>query len=279
MQKLKNTFVDKMLVANLTKAEVDFLLEISHYQDDSGKVYGVYYKDICEATEMSHETFYVTMKSLAEKGLIRLVKAYYSDWDIVINDNDFTYPEAYNEGYISTGHDIFYNKKFRKLKAKEKLLAMQFIKIAGAGKRYHIGVDVLYDKYTKLFNVTKRTLQVYLGKLKQFFSVGIKNKMYWITPLVAVFKNNAPKDLQSMAEHLGHVACRRNRISYTGTEFKNTTDLVKQYATAAKERIADVFLSAVKNSIEKMNEQTPNRYKWNRQLNPKFVHKLICNTI
>lgn len=49
MQKLKNTVLDKMLTAHLTKAEVDFMIEISHYQDDSGKVYGVYYKDVCEA--------------------------------------------------------------------------------------------------------------------------------------------------------------------------------------------------------------------------------------
>lgn len=279
VQKLKNTILDKMMAAHLTKAEVDFMLEISHYQDESGKVYGVYYKDVCEAIGISYQTFYVTMESLVDKGLICLVKAYYGDWDIIIQGNDFTYPEAFSEGYISTGHDMFYDDMFRKLKANEKLLAMQFLKIAGAGKRYHIGVNVLYEKYTEILHVTKRTLQVYLGKLKQFFSVGIKDKMYWITPLTAVFKSLAPKDIQTFSEHLGEVACRRNRITYTGQELRNATELVKQYAQLMKDRIADVFLNAVSDSVIKVNQQIRDKHKWNRQLNPKFVHKLMKNTI
>lgn len=275
MQKLKNSVLDKMLQANLTKAEVDFMLEISHYQDDSGIIYGLYYKAVCKAIEISYETFYVTMRALADKGLISLRKAYYGDWDIIINGNDFSYPGALREGYISTGHDIFYNKEFRRLKAKEKLLAMQFIKIGGAGKRYHIGVELFYKKYAEMLQVTKRTIQVYLGRLKQFFSIGIKSKMYWITPLVAVFKNNAPKDIQRFAEHLGRVACRRNRATYTEESLQSTTDLVRQYAESLKTETGPRFLAAVKSSIEKVNEAVKDKSKWNRQLNPKFIHKLI----
>ncbi len=37
-----------------------------------------------------------------------------------------------------------------------------------------------------------------------------------ITPLMGVFKTKAPKDIQSFSDHLGEVACRRNRITYTG---------------------------------------------------------------
>lgn len=275
MQKLKNSVLDKMLQADLTKAEVDFMLEISHYQDNSGRIYGVYYKAICKAIGISYETFYVTMRALADKGLICLTKAHYEDWDIIIKDNDFSYPGALKEGYISTGHDIFYMKHFRELKAKEKLLAMQFLKIAGAGKRYHIGVELFYDKYAKLLQVTKRTIQTYLGKLKQFFSIGIKDKMYWITPLVAVFKSNAPKDIQRFADHLSSVACRRNKATYTEDSLRNTTDLIKQYAESLKTEIAQVFLKAVSNSIEKANEAVRDKSKWNRQLNPKFIHKII----
>lgn len=275
MQKLKNSVLDKMLLADLTKAEVDFMLEISHYQDVSGKIYGLYYKAVCKAIDISYETFYVTMRSLAEKGFICFEKACYGDWDIKINGNDFSYPGALQEGYISTGHDIFYNKGFRELKAKEKLLAMQFIKIAGAGKRYHIGVNLFYEKYAGMLQVAKRTIQVYLGRLKKFFSIGIKDKMYWITPLVAVFKNNAPKDIDRFSEHLSRVACRRNRATYTEENLQNTKDLIKQYADSNKTGIARMFLSAVKRSIEKTNETVRKKNKWNRQLNPKFIHKLI----
>lgn len=279
MQKLKNRVIDKMMSLHLTKAEVDFMIEISHYQDDTGRIYGVYYKDVCKAIGISSQTFYVTMYHLAEKGLISLEKDFYSDWDIIIRDNDFSCSEAFQEGYISTGHDIFYNQEFQKLKANEKLLAMQFLKIGGAGKHYHVGVNVLYEKYSKLLQVSKRTIQVYLGKLKAFFSIGIKDKMYWITPLAAVFKNQAPRDMHNLSKHLGAVACRRNRASYTVEVLQNTTDLVKQYSQILKTKTANVFLNAVKDSIKKANETVRDQRKWNRQLNPKFIHKLMKNTI
>lgn len=279
MQKLKNSVIDRMLQERLKKAEIDFLIEISHYQDDSGRIYGVYYKDICAATGISYETFYTSLHSLEERGFVKTEKNYYGDWDITILDNDFSYPDAVKEGYISTGHDIFYNTAFRKLKAGEKLLALQFLKIAGAGKRYHIGVQLLYEKYCKLLGITKRTLQVYLGTLKSFFSIGIKSKMYWITPLVAVFKNAAPRDAQNFAGHIGRVACRRNRASYTQDSWRDTTELIRQYAQQLQGVVAEVFMRAVSTSIERINESVGDKRKWNRQLNPKFIHKIIRESI
>lgn len=275
MQKLKNSVIDRMLQERLKKSEIDFLLEISHYQDDFGCIKGVHYKDICSATEMSYETFYAAMHSLEEKGFIKTEKNYYGDWDITIQDNDFSYPAAVKEGYVSTGHDIFYNASFRKMKAGEKLLALQFIKIGGAGKRYHIGVRQLYDKYCRLLKVTERTLQVYLGRLRSFFAIGIKNKMYWITPLVAVFKNRAPSDANSFAGHLGRVACRRNKAVCTETTLRDTTELIKQYAQMFRDNMADVFIRAVTASIKRTNEAVRDRRKWNRDLNPQFIHKII----
>lgn len=275
MQKLKNRVLDKMLQAHLTKAEINFILELSHYQDNIGKIYGVYYKDVCEAIGISYQTFYVTLQALNDKGLIAMDKSGCGDWDIVILDNDFSYPGALKEGYINTGHDIFYNKKFKDLKGNEQLLAMQFLKIAGAGKRYHIGVDLLYSKYSKLMQVSKRTIQTYLGRLKAFFSIGIKDKMYWITPLTAAFKDSAPTDILQLSQHLGEVACRRNKATYTGDEFKDTISLIKQYEQRFKQTTAGAFLQAVKSSIKKTNECVRNKKKWNRQLNPKFIHKLM----
>ena len=156
---------------------------------------------------------------------------------------------------------------------------MQFLKIAGAGKHYHIGVELLYNKYSKLLQVSKRTIQIYLGKLKTFFSIGIKDKMYWITPLTAVYKDKAPTDTQQFAQHLGEVACRRNKATYTGDEFKDAINLIKQYEQRLHKATTSVFLQAVKNSIVKTNECVRNKKKWNRQLNPKFVHKVIIQSI
>ena len=52
MQKIKYGVLDKLLRADLSRAEMDFILHISHYQDDTGCVSGIYYRDICEALQI-----------------------------------------------------------------------------------------------------------------------------------------------------------------------------------------------------------------------------------
>ena len=170
---------------------------------------------------------------------------------------------------------MFYSAAFKELKAKEKLLAMQLLKIGGAGKHYHIGVEEFYAKYSKLLNVTKRTLQTYLGRLKEFFSIGIKNKMYWMTPKKCVYKELAPSDADMFAFNLGRVSCRRSKASYAGYEFKSVTELVKQYMGQLGQATARVVISAVQDSIERQNNGRKTKAKWNRHLNPAFVHNLI----
>lgn len=276
MQKLKNQVVDKMMRSHMTKAEVDFMLELSHFQDDKGKILGVYYKNVCTAIDISYETFYVTLDSLVNKGLLRKEKACYGDYDIVILNNDCSYPGAHQEGYVNTGIDLFYNQDFKKLKAGEKLLAMQFLKIAGAGERYYIGIKIFYEKYAELLNLTKRTLQTYLSRLKNFFKIMIKDRNYLIRLKEICHKYNAPSDMENFSEHLTKVACRRNRATYTTQEYKDTRRLISQCSPGKTiTYIANAFLYAVRTSIERSNEQQSNKYKWNRQLNPKFIHKLL----
>ena len=277
MQKLKNAVFEKMLVSNLTKAEVDFLLELSHYQDDKGRVQGIYYKNICDAIAISYETFYVTLNSLEQKGVLQRKKACYGDYDVVIVGNDCSYPGALQEGYINTGLDLFFDKSFKQLKAGEKLLAMQFIKIAGTGGAYRISLEVFYEKYSKIFQVTKRTIQTYLTKLKKFFFITLKNKLYIFKPKETC-KYNAPTDVELYSEHCAKVACRRNRVKVLlNAQYKDTRDLVKQYCNDkfSVAEVAEAFLIAVQRSIELRNKHIPNKYKWDRHLNSKFIHKLM----
>lgn len=277
MQKLKLAVLDKMISRHLTGAEVNFILYISHYQDASGSVLGVYYKDLCEAIGISHETFYAVMRSLEKKELIEVEKNYYGDWDIRIRDNSFLSPEANREGYVSTGHDIFHDKEFLALKAGEKLLAMYVLKVAGAGYgKYHIGVENFYEKFSALFGVGRRALQNYMARLKKYFTIGIKDKFYWITPLKKVYKSQTPTDMKLFSGHLIELACRRNRIREIGREeFRDTAELIRQYAPGREQEIAGSFLQALKKSVQKANEHIRSPYLWERVLRPKFIHKLL----
>ena len=104
MQKIKYGVLDKLLRADLSRAEMDFILHISHYQDDTGCVSGIYYRDICEALQISYQTFYDVLRSLQAKEIIKVDKAFYGDWDVTILDNSF---QNGITGYVSTGDDLF----------------------------------------------------------------------------------------------------------------------------------------------------------------------------
>lgn len=281
MQKLKNRVIDRMLTLRLTKAEVDFMLELAHYQDEHGRIYGVYYKRICRAIGFSPETFYVTLESLSEKGLIYREKAAYGDFDITIRDNDFSYTEAHKEGYVSIGrYKMFYDSDFQQLKAGEKLLALQLLKIIGANKKYVISVENFIAKYAQLLRVTGRTVRGYLLRLRKLFAISRKDRLYTfrITESDAA-ATELPTDLDQLSQHLVNVACRRDRATYSPKQYTDTKLLVKQYHCRLKADTARLFLSAVHTSIEKVNASIPNKYKWVRDLRPALINKLLFQKI
>ena len=173
MQKIKYGVLDKLLRADLSRAEMDFILHISHYQDDTGCVSGIYYRDICEALQISYQTFYDVLRSLQAKEIIKVDKAFYGDWDVTILDNSF---QNGITGYVSTGDDLFLDPEFQKCGPQEKLLALEFLKIAknpSNGGKYRIGKEKLLEKYGKLFSVTKRIILRKLHRLKRFFVMSI----------------------------------------------------------------------------------------------------------
>lgn len=282
MQKIKYCVLDKLLRADLSRAEMDFILHISHYQDDSGCVSGIYYRDICNVLQISYQTFYDVLHSLQVKEIISVTKAYYGDWDVTILDNSF---QDGITGYVSTGDDLFLDPEFQKCGPQEKLLALEFLKIAknpSNGGKYKIGKEKLYEKYCKLFSVTKRVFLRYLHRLRKFFSMIVTEGIYYIRPGKNYRgKNKGRTDTELLREHVNRFVLRRNRAAYTEKEGKDTAKLLTQYAGMVPDgrMLIRLFSEAVLESIRIRNAGIRNRYKWNRRLNPKFVHRLLQEKI
>lgn len=282
MQKIKYCVLDKLLRADLSRAEMDFILHISHYQDDSGCVSGIYYRDICNALQISYQTFYDVLHSLQVKEIIAVTKAYYGDWDVTILDNSF---QDGITGYVSTGDDLFLDSDFQKCGPQEKLLALEFLKIAknpSNGGKYKIGKEKLYEKYCKLFSVTKRVFLRYLHRLRKFFSMIVTEGIYYIRPGKNYReKNKGRTDTELLRDHVKRFVLRRNRATYTEEEGKDVARLLTQYAgTVPDVRLLIRLISeAVLESIWIRNAGIRNHYKWNRRLNPKFVHKILQEKI
>lgn len=146
MQKLKRNIVMKMLSARLTNAELDLILAISHYQHDNGVAYGVHYADVAQCAGFSSDTFYTALWSLKAKGLIDFKRSGHRDWDIEICGNAFDVTKRIRESYLSTGHDIFFNKDFLALKSNEKMIAMYFLTV----KDYVDFISSLWYPYSNM---------------------------------------------------------------------------------------------------------------------------------
>lgn len=272
MQKLKNSIIAKMIKARLTNKEIDFLIYVSRFQNDDGVVSGVYYKEVCENMHMSFQGFYDVKNTLIRKGFIRSEKNSPTDHDITILDNAFLTENDIKAGYVNTNHNIFFHEKFARLKAGAKLLAMELMKLSYAGTgECRIGTEKFYKKYTQLFGVSKRVMRIYLMQLKIFFSIGIKEGIYYIRPKNIVYRQlGQASENDNYAAHNVDVICRRNRIQEAGKkEKKDICTLLKQYRKQAQEvrqDIVEMLMRAVEGSLELAGV---------RILKPKLVHKLL----
>ena len=124
--KIKNAKLPEL--RNLTNKEMDFFLYLVRRQDLRGYVYGVHNQAVCKATGMCKQSFYSTLYSLRDKGIISYEKNTEIDYDVVITNNDFSYPGAFHEGYVSLHRQVFHRKSFKKLKANEKYLFFELMK-------------------------------------------------------------------------------------------------------------------------------------------------------
>lgn len=279
MQKIKSSVLARMIDAGVTSREFDFLIYISRFQDEGGKVEGVHYRDVCAEMGLSHQGFYDTKRSLEEKGLISSGKSSRIDHDITILGNSFEGSDGFRESYINTNHNIFQSKGFFTLKAGTKLLAMEMMKISYAGKgKAVIGKDRFYEKYCSMFRVGRRVMRGYLMQLKEFFSVGLKDGKYYITPLVKVYRQPGTKtENERYAEHRAKAICRRHRMDITDSRaVADTAKLAAQYRGEALRIGRDIWgmlQEAIGKSLELLNEAY-RTYKV-RAIRPKLIHKIL----
>lgn len=280
MQKIRNSIQNRMIDAQLTNKEIMFLVcYLSRYQNENGEIFGVHYKQVCEALHISFQSFYDIKDSLEQKGFIQCRKRNRTDFDITILEN--SNQECLDNGYINTNHNIFFSREFQELKAGAKLLAMHLMKITFASKgHFEIGVKKFYaseDGYPKQFGVTKRVMHSYLMDIKTLFTVELKKGKYYIAPKKVIYKKADGKgEAERLREYNSEVVLRRNRIKEPGKGKKELYDLFQQYGKSAareKKNLVELIGQAVKKSLELLNEGEARLRK--RIIDIKLVHKIL----
>ena len=292
MQRIKLDVFQTLFTKNLTGNEIDFILALSHMQDERGCVCGLHYKEMMAETGMSAQAFYDCKKSLQEKRVIE-VRPGKQDYDICLLGNDFTTytKQDYSDKqvkYVKTNSKLFADRNWKRLKPAQKLLAMDLYHISRAskGRTYRIGRQNFLEKYADRRNpdgsirrgklgISERTLQKYLKMLKLYFYIGIKEGMYYIT-LRSVFAEEAVASENNQTyDRLVQVACRRNRIGACDKkEARQIRDVLVYYRKLLLEKniyILDIFTRM----IETINAQRIRPAKWKRYLKKSLFHKIL----
>lgn len=290
MQRIKLDVFRSLFDKNLTGKEIDFLIILSIYQDKRGVVQGMHYKKMMAEAGMSAQTFYDCKSSLMEKGVIRAVGVH-NDYDITLVGNDFTIytDEDYKNGrvkYLGTNCRLFRDCNFRRLKPKQKLLVMALYQIQSAGapngvQSYRIGREKFFQKYTRLLKISRRTLQKYLKMLKLYFSIGLKEGIYYFT----IRKNFTKRAETSRTEKevaMGQIleaACRRNRVN--NPDPKERKEILQTLSYREKDLLkhfVDVS-GIIQQMVAVINAAVLNPRKWKRRLKSSLFTKLFNESI
>ena len=256
---------------NLTNKELEFLLYVARYQDETGRICGIYYWDICKNVGMCKQTFYNTMRSLQGQGIISYEKASEVDYDIRILDNDFSYKGSLQEGYIMLNRHIFRSKGFKHLKSKEKFMLLDLMKITHCTPgKFVIGRETFYKKYSDLLGVSMRVIRYYLHNLRTYFEVWTRSGKYYISYIRSKFEEIRYSGLRQYREFSAKAILRRCGMKIvTSKNLKDMADMIQQYTLRAEEQghdICQLLKQAVRAAV---NEQEKPVF------NAKRVHMLL----
>lgn len=271
--KIKNKLLPKL--KNLTKCEMDAFIYLVCRQEKDGHVWGVHNKALCNATGMKKQSFYNALRGLQEKEVIIYKKSSDIDYLVKIIDNDFSYPGANREGYVDLQRSVYHKKSFKELKAREKWLVFWFIHITNENTQTHqIGEKKFYKTYTEMLGVTKRVIRGYMRSIKKFFSIGLKDGLYYITYLHEVFKTRREiGQRRSATENFVEVQCRRLKIKNVPyKQIKDTAYLLvqyKDYAEIVGRNIERILIKAIAHAAFQFKRPK------DRKLNSKYIHKIV----
>lgn len=284
MYKLKNAVIDRMVDRRISSRETDFLLYIAGFQDDTGCVASVYYKDVCKALGISIQKFYDILDSLKKKELISYIKNNTADLCVRILNNDFS-DKNFTSGYLNVALHDFENGKFREMKAGAKLLYLYMQRFT-EGK--HMLVQNFYDEFCNRFHVARKSLQAYLRELrgKSFLFVSRKrNKAYHYemmmknSTVLKKIKSAVPREKEGYVHNVRELV-KRNFSRYlpekeSGRVLQDIAELADTERARRHSNFVSLLIEAVTASITRQKDEGKKR----QELNAALVNRCLTDIL
>lgn len=170
--RLKIDVIYKMIEAESTADEWDFILHISRIQDEFGQA-NIYYKDVVNSIGISISHFYEVKDSLIQKGIIEelnINSGIY--WTLRIRDNMFIYEEDF-KAYVNTNRDFLHENDFLEAKRNIKILVMKLlIQARKNDKEEYYNQSISTTKLMEWLSISsERSLHEYIEYIKKWFKV------------------------------------------------------------------------------------------------------------
>lgn len=263
-------------------AEISVLFYIARFQDNTGKIEGIYYKDIMEHTGYSRSQVYLALKNLEKLGYIKRSKSDYSDMDLIICDNDFS-DKRFHRGYVKVNKKIFTSGKFFGFSGYFQIIFLEFLINSSSG-HYKVKAEHFFQLYQERFGITKQTLRNYITKLRAFFHIYLKNGIYFIKQYkgkVSGTEAEQRADIEHTERKQLHrlqvkKALRRNKVEQVTHKLQeDLMTLLRQYSEADNKVPFDLN-AIIRRTLEMMNNE---KRILDRVINIKLVHKLIRQTV
>jgi hypothetical protein len=268
-----------MIDKQVSKSELAFLLYVAQFQDSYGTVHSVYYKDVCSAINISIQKFYDILRSLAQKRLIIYQKDNPADFKVHLVGNNFENLD-FSKGYINVAEKDFCNSNFISLKVGSQLLylySQRFVE----GK--HMLLQNFYDEFSKLFHVTRKTIQLYVQELKEQKYLFISKKRNRAYHYEMVMKRSSclnkkgiiPREKEGYLENIKKLLLVnfKNYINPSdASDQKALVDITRLFETKRAERQRD-FPSLIVNSVKESFRLQKDERKKEIRLNAALVNK------
>lgn len=282
-----------MIAAKISRSEIAFLLHIAVSQDDNGKVHSVYYKDVCEALDISIQKFYDILRSLSDKKLIKYEKLNPADFVVQLLGNNFG-KENFKDGYLNVASKEFHTKefihkktgqkiKFTDLKAGAQLLYLYTQRFTN-GK--HIGVLKFYENFCEMFRVTRKTLQIYVQQLKDIHLLFISKKRnkayhYEMTMRKSTFldkKGTIPNEKSGYEENIIKLLKANFKKYLDSNSDKALADIARLVTTKRAEKYRNfisLIVAATRASIKRQKDDKKQKVI----INAALVNKCLTEAI
>lgn len=146
----------------MSASEIDFLLHIAQFQDETALVCGIDYQSICKSLNISVSNYYKIINSLVAKRFITAMPDY-NNWSFRILNNTALETQSH---YLNLNIEFLHTENFINLKRNEKIIVLNLIKLTGFKQKE---MCVTFEKLKEWTGAKLQVIRHYVKHLANLF--------------------------------------------------------------------------------------------------------------